>query len=174
MTVKYLEKPYIYFKGIEIVKGSEIILAKKLMMEVIEELLNKEATIDDIIVILTKYKTKLLKGDVTADEITCILKVAKMPSEYKTLPQQVKMAVDRQKLGERFYVNMRVNFIIVESSPLKIIHPSEFKGKFDREHYWKTKVFNPTLRLLEAAYPKVDWKKHSSIYNELIGQRTLI
>lgn len=165
-------KHWKYLKGLENVKGDYLIVAKELLTEIVDSILSGK-TIDDIVDIVNKYKKKILTNRLKKEDLILVKRISKMPEGYKTLPAHVKMAIDRKKLGERFYVNMRINYIIVTSNPLTVVHPSEFKGKFDKLHYWETMIFNPTKRVLDIVYPSVDWESIANIKNAVVGQQTL-
>ena len=152
----------LYYRGIELHKGSELLLTKKLLTQVLNSIFYDNASEKDIEKIVASYKKKLYNKEIdNVDDIVIIKKVGKLSQEYKNTPAHVTLAVDRQAKGELMYVGQRVPHIVLSNSPLKIIHKDDFVGEFDNKYYWENQVYPPTLRLLQVVYPLFFWDKHS-------------
>ena len=153
-----IEKQYMYNKGLVISQASQIKLTKRLLTEVLEKILKEDVGVNVLHEIINRYRDIILKKKIShVDDITIIKKVGKMPEEYKSLPAHVELALKRKALGERFYTSEKISFIVLSNNPLKIIHVSDYNGKYDTNYYWNKQVFAPTYRLLSIIYPKENW-----------------
>jgi hypothetical protein len=43
----------------------------------------------------------------------------------------------------------------------------EYKGSFHREYYWEVQVYAPLRRVLECAFPSVDWNEFNEENKQL-------
>lgn len=86
-----------------------------------------------------------------------------------TQPAHVRVARMLADRGEEIRPGTRVEYLIVSKAGEKIVAvPARDPGaieKIDRGYYWLTRIYSPTQRLLEAAFPEEDWaevKKRAS------------
>jgi len=163
--MKYLDKKdwYLYSRGTEENKGSEILLTKEFLTALMKAILFNDATKEDIILLITKYRDKVLKKEITnVDKLTIIKRIGKLPSEYRNFPVHVALAVKRKEKGDLFFVGKRVPYIVVANKPLRIVHQDEFDGSYDEKYYWENQIFPPAFRLLETVFPDYNWDKYLS------------
>jgi DNA polymerase elongation subunit (family B) len=112
-----------------------------------------------MIKIVTKYKSQIFSGNVTAEDITITQQISKMYSDYKTIPVHVQLAKDRLDRGlDRYYTSQKVPYIITSSDPLKVIHFKDFTGNFDKGYYWTNKIYPAVERVLDVCFPGYPWK----------------
>jgi len=151
----------LYFMGIELKRGSELLITKQFLKEVLDAILFENYNAEQVLNIVLKYKKIIINREIAnPDDITIIKKVGKMPNEYKNLPAHVSLAMKRKEKGERFYVSMRVPFIVLSKNPLKIIHKDDYCGEYDEKYYWTSQIFPPTYRLLNVVFIQTNWNKY--------------
>lgn len=161
-----------YFRGIELHKASELQITKAFLKEILTYVLWNEPQILELEKIIKKYKNKILNRDVKAEDITIVKKVGKMASEYKTVPEHVRLATEKMKeTGEFFYVGQKVPHIIITNNPLRAIHKRDFKGDYDERYYWENQIWNPVYRVVKTIFPKYSWEKWKEGCKEM--QQTL-
>jgi DNA polymerase elongation subunit (family B) len=164
----------LYFKGIELVKGSELILTKEFLQKIATMILIDNENIEKILNSIEYYKDMILNNKISdINSIVITKKVGRMPDTYKNIPIHVKLAIERKKKGERFYTSMKIPFIVIKDKPLTIIHSSEYSGEYDKYYYWKKQIYPPIERLLSIVYPNIDWKTCYDIEENKNIQKTL-
>jgi DNA polymerase, archaea type len=154
---------YLYWKGIELQKGSEILITKELLQDVITAILIQSKNASEVESILKRYRNDILNrkiGDI--NKIVIIKKVGRMPETYKNLPKHVELALARKEKGEHFYTSMRVPFIVINGKEMEIIHKDDYTGVYDEKYYWTKCIFPPTYRLLSVVFPDFNWDKYNS------------
>lgn len=148
---------YLYYRGIELHKASELQVTKKFLNDILTYILWDNSNIEEIRKIIFKYKNIILDKKIEISDITITKKVGKMPQDYKSIPAHVKLAVDKSKEQGYFYVGMKVPYIVVSNNPLKVIHKDDFNKEFDIKYYWENQVFPPIYRILRSVYPNINW-----------------
>lgn len=162
-------------KGLEFKRGDTLRLARQLQLEVINALLFDECEDPDWYVAKVEaWKHRVLADQLALDDITMSKRMTKDPKEYSRrkkkdgsmsqAPAHVELAARLIKKGLDIRPGDRVPYIVVDgASPMKVVHPSEFDGAFDRYYIWEQLVFPPTQRVLEAAFGATTWKQHLKV-----------
>lgn len=67
--------------------------------------------------------------------------------------------------GQSVGKGTRIEYVTVDGdcSPMKVIPAEDFNGECDRYYLWDTLIYPPTQRLLQGAFPDVDWEKWGDI-----------
>lgn len=79
---------------------------------------------------------------------------------FSSLPPHVQIARELASRGRDVGQNVRVEYVVVDHrSPFGTIPAEDWYGEADRVHLWE-QVYEPTLRVLEAAFPGHDWAKY--------------
>lgn len=67
--------------------------------------------------------------------------------------------------GQSVSKGTRIEYVTVDGdcSPMKVIPAEDYKDECDRYYLWDTLIYPPTQRLLEGAFPDVDWEKWGDI-----------
>ena len=143
----------------------------------------------------SRYKARVLSGALPLAEVVVAKKLAKPVGQYarKRLkdgsgfaaqPAHVEVARVLLERGENVGKGRRIEYVVVDgaANPAKSIPASDFTGAYDAFYLWENLVFPPTQRVLEAAFPEYDWKKHEAVrppkptasqLREAAGQRKL-
>ncbi len=151
----------LYFRGLELHKGSEILATKELLKHILHSIFYDNFNEEDIEKIIRNYRSKIIKHEIKdVNELTIIKKIGKMPEEYKNLPKHVELAMKRKEKGDLYFIGKRIPHIVLSDKPLTIIHQEDFVGEYDEQYYWENQIYPPTYRLLEVVYPKFNWDKY--------------
>jgi DNA polymerase elongation subunit (family B) len=159
----------IFSRGIEIVKKDTIGYTKKHLTDLVEMIVQKKATAEEVKEWLAERKREFFDDVIDPKDISVTVRIARSPSTYKTKLLHVRIADDRIKRGLMQDVQegktnaARITYVVTDGSKkLNGVHIDEFDGTWDRDWYWKVKVFAPFERLLEVAYPEINWKDLNS------------
>jgi len=154
------ECDFIYSRGSELGKKDTTMCCKRLLNELINLILYKEATKENCIEIVEKYKLYILNDKVDVEDLIITKRVSKMIDKYKNPSAHVKLAFDRVQKGERFYVGQQIPYVVMKNSPLEIVHFKDYSGNFDRRYYWNNQIFPPAQRILESVFKEHDWEQY--------------
>ena len=171
-------------KGLEYRRGDWSRLAREMQGQAIDLLVgglkvnpgleHLERPVLDVAVyeqLIERWRDRIMTGPLTRDEVR-IAKTIKDDSEYKkkddgktNLEPQRLVAKILEQRGQSIVPGTKVEFVIVDgaSSPMKVIPAEDFAGECDRFHLWDTLVYPPTQRLLEGAFPEVDWARYADV-----------
>lgn len=79
---------------------------------------------------------------------------------YAAQPEHVTIAHTLAARGQNVSKGVRIEYVITDcDDPFGAIPASDWAGECDRYKLWEM-IYHPTQRLLQAAFPKHDWKKH--------------
>ena len=164
---------YLYYRGMELHVSSQTKIAKQFLEEILMYILwcENKPEIKELERIIMKYKKRILNKEVEASEITIVKRIGKLPSEYKNLPQHIKLAEDNSKKGDYFFVGAKIPHIVIQNKPLKIINKRDFSGIFDTKYYWENQLWGPVFRVVNTVFPKYRWEKWEEGSKEM--QQTL-
>lgn len=125
---------------------------------------------DDFAALLTRYRDAIFAdGALELDDVVQTKKVAKPLHEYASKmkkdgteaaqPPHIRVAKILRDRGEDVREGTRIAYVVVDGStaPATVIPASDWNGECDRYELWES-VSTPTIRLLEAAFPAVDWQ----------------
>lgn len=124
---------------------------------------------DDFVALLQKYKAAIFgEAPIDLEDVVQTKKVAKPLHEYVSKlkkdgtdaaqPPHIRVAKILRDRGEDVREGSRIAYVVVDgtTSPATVIPASDWTGECDRYELWDA-VTAPTIRLLEAAFPSVDW-----------------
>jgi DNA polymerase I len=120
--------------------------------------------------LLTRYREAIFsEAPLDLDDVVQTKKIAKGLHEYASKmkkdgteaaqPPHIRVAKILRERGEDVREGTRIAYVVVDGStaPATVIPASDWVGECDRFELWDA-VTAPTLRLLEAAFPAVDWQ----------------
>ena len=178
---KFLGKPEI--KGLEYKRGDKGFLARQLQGQVIDLLVGGlnlnpgvEVPTDELEhyhEVITKMRDYVMNAPLLVEEVQISKSLSKDLKEYggkkdgtkESIPAHVRVARDLERRGQIIGLGSRIEYVIVDGnvSPQIAIPSEDYANECDRFHLWETVVYEPTKRLLEAAYPEHDWKKWGDV-----------
>jgi hypothetical protein len=142
------------------------------------EELPKAAEIRDLV---ERWRHRILKGDLSFDEIVISQSLSKALHEYDDPgPPHVRVARILKERGEAIGDGARVSYLVVGTKGGLQVVPASDPGAFekiDRAYYWEKRIYPATGRILEAVYEGAAWGESMEIRKqrvlELRGQETL-
>jgi DNA polymerase elongation subunit (family B) len=178
----------LFSRGTENIKKSTIKVARAAMIELINRLLDKTMTKDQARRWVDELRSKILYTELTPDELSMIIKISKSTEKYVAKPLHVRLAerlIREGKLlpiveGKRAW-GTRLDYIVIrmEDGSQEGVLLEEYKGGWDRTYYWDVQVFAPVRRVLETAWPEIDWTDYEvgladKKFNEKVRRETKI
>ena len=76
------------------------------------------------------------------------------------------VAKELEKRGQKISKGTKIPFVVTDGtpgSPLTAIPAEDFAGECDRFYLWENLVYPPTMRLLQSAFPDVDWTRFERV-----------
>ena len=151
-------------KGVDLVKKATPPVALKAQRAVVDMVLSgqNEDTINQYV---EEYKQHILTDKFEFDEIKTTRNINKGLDDYKERSQSQPHVIIAKRMIERngFLESREIEYVYY-SHKEKIIHERhEFTGEFDRNLLWNNAILAPILRILDAAYPGVDWEANFKI-----------
>lgn len=154
----------IFSRGVEIVKKDTIGYVKKHIRTLIDMLVKDDATVQQCKDWLYERKREIEENELDASDLSITVRVARSPSTYKTPLLHVRIAkdlIDRgllQDIVEGKTNAARISYIVTGTEGgMQGVELADFKGEWDRVHYWNVKIFAVFQRLLDATFPDEDW-----------------
>jgi len=139
----------LYARGFYFIKRNSFSFAAQKQKELLDNLFNKNYTIEQVKKFIADAKIEFFAKDFTKQELTLTAKVNKLFNEYtgKTPPLHVRLAkIRNEKTGEKMY-KREIEYIITSRSPvLDGVLADEYAGNYDKYYYWE----NQTLPALEV------------------------
>lgn len=145
----------LYGKGIELVKSDFTPVGKRVMQSLVDNLLYSDYSIDDAISMLIDEKNKILTGKYPVEDFLMTQSVSKDPSEYKSIPIHVQVAIDRTKRGNTAYFGQKISYVITGRKNGRIVgvDSENLEGVVPYyEYYWKNKISKSLERILRVVY----------------------
>lgn len=105
---------------------------------------------------LSEYASSAKKGD--------------DPDKKVSIPPHVAVAKILQERGQSITAGTKIDYVVVDGdcSPMRVIPAEDYAGECDRYYLWDSMVYPPTQRLLEGAFPEVDWSSWGDVRPEKI------
>lgn len=162
-------------KGLEYKRGDSVRLARRMQQEVIELLLQGHDKADVFEQLVERWRRRVLDEALELDDVQMSKRLSKPIREYKqekkkdgTLsarPPHVEVAAMLKERGQDVSSGVRIPFFIVDGSgsPAKYAPAEDWKGEVDRFAIWEDYVYPPTLRVLEACFPAVQWSRWARV-----------
>jgi len=149
----------VYARGLDYIKKNTFSFAGEKQKELIEYLLHKNPTRDEIKSYLLEIKKEFEQKDFTKDELMITQKVGKSLEEYKgTAPLHVRLAqAVKEKTGQNM-IHSEVEYIVTgQQGKMQGVLAEEFDGKFDRDYYWENKTKPLLERVTRVVFPGYDF-----------------
>ncbi len=120
---------------------------------------------------LTRWRAHVMEGELAVEQVQTVKGLSRPLEEYATKktakgkdssqPPHVRVGKVLEARGEDVGEGTRIAYVVVDgdATPQGVIPACDYKGECDRRHLWGDVVYAPTQRLLEAAFPKHDWKQ---------------
>jgi len=146
-------------KGLEVVRSDGCRLERELQKRVLEYVLFVDEPDPRAAGrIVERCRDNLFTGAVGVEWITITQSVNKELDEYKAENVHVRIARWLLNTGREVYTGMKVPYVLTgkEDGRQQAVHAGQFDGNYDPYLYWK-KIYPPTRRVLEAAFPAEDW-----------------
>jgi DNA polymerase elongation subunit (family B) len=167
-------------KGLELVRTDGCKYMRELQRRVIEFILETDhPTPETAEKIILSWAKRLHEGDYEIQDLASTVGLGKPLDQYKVETLQSRIAKQMLERGLEVYPGMKIQYIVLGLKGGKVVacHVDEFdKENFDAYHFWRTRVYEATHRILDAVFPeqKLLWKglgKHNPKANqsELFG-----
>lgn len=161
-------------KGLEYKRGDSALLARRLQESVID-LLHKELRPDPYRDAVRASLEHVLRDELPVEEVAISQSLTKELSEYAVTKKtdgtpgavlpHVQVAHILEQRGQRVAKGERMRYVVVDGydETLRVVPADDYdprdpeRNQFDRFHLWEKKVYPPTLRLLQAAFPSTNW-----------------
>jgi DNA polymerase elongation subunit (family B) len=164
-------------KGLEYRRGDTCRLARQFQYDAICMILKK--CIDDpaeFEKLVLQYRDIALKNKLDLDDVFISKRIAKPLREYVIRQKDngedaadivhVHVAKELEKRGQKIGKGTKISFVVTDGtpgSPLTAIPAEDFAGECDRFYLWENLVYPPTMRLLQSAFPDVDWTRFERV-----------
>lgn len=166
----------ISYVGLECIKRDTIPIAAEFQRNIIDHIFEDIPTAE-LHSIVREERRRILEDQIEPDSLVIHKSMSKDAHLYHgkergyTPPVQVRVALamkeiqgdktDLTKAGSiiSFIVTKDADLYAKPKQPLQAVHISEFEGIWDRDYYWNNVVYPPSCRLLESAYPEIEWQK---------------
>jgi DNA polymerase elongation subunit (family B) len=175
-----LPKPSLEITGLEAIRDDWSNLAKELQLKIINMIM-EEKTIPEMVEAVNQYRTKVINKKLSIDDLTIRQRLSKPIEEYegeimdsktgvaklysdgktrnKTPSPHIRMAKQMRDNGEEIVVGMQIEYTI--NAKGHFIPISQYTdGDYSISIFWNDKLYAPTERVLESAYPRYDWSQY--------------
>ena len=179
------EKSKPEIKGLEYMRGDSARLARKLQGDVIEKLMKgkaEEAT--EVSPLVDAMRVEVLEGKLPREDVVRSASITKPMKEYAAKkkadgedaaqPPHVQVAKILIERGREVQTGTRIEYVVVDGSDtLKVIPAEDYDGtNADRHYLWENLVWPPTKRLVEAAFPNIDWTSYDKSRPQKLKKRS--
>jgi len=174
-------------KGLEYKRGDAVRMARAMQAEVLDLLLGGGVKIDGVasprrerceddpavfVALVERWKERIMRGPLTVDDVIVSVVMNKELDDYASRkkkdgnwaaqPPHVEIGKRLRSAGVPVGEGTRIRYYVRDgaTSPLGVAHESEWKDDVDRYYLWDEKVFEPSHRVLAAAFPGIRWKDH--------------
>lgn len=157
-----------FSKGTEDIKRNTTELSRRKLIELIEMITREGRDVSQVKQWITELKEYVLTTTEVVPEDICItVKISKPIKEYKSKSAHVKLAerlIAEGKMldvdGSTRYTWSRIKYIVDNMEDGQhAITPEEFTGIWDRRYYWDVQIYAPMYRMLQVAFPEIDWSE---------------
>lgn len=165
-------------KGLEYKRGDASKLARTLQGQVIDLLvgglkLSDVAMTEELqhySAAVVKMRDYVLNAKLPRNEVMISQSLSKPLKDYAkksaddaekkvAVPPHVMVARVLESRGQVMRERTRVEYVVVDGgvTPIRAIPADDYADECDRFYLWENKIFPPTQRLLESAFPDNDW-----------------
>ena len=157
--------------GMEAKKRDTIKIAAEAQLHLFDMIIKNDTPLESIQSWVENLKKRIMEADVAAEDITVHKKMTMYPKQYKAyekggkLPIHVQVYLDaKDKVDGGISINQYIPYIVTETGPLGGIHAELWDGKtYDKMYYWNKQVYPLLERVLEVAFPDVDWTQYHEL-----------
>ncbi len=145
-------------RGLEYRRGDSIKLARDLQFKIFLMLCKQEFLPMPYEKLILETRNLIMNGYLEPDDIVQSKSISRPLSEYKSNSSHIRLAKELEEDGEEIGVGTRVRFYIKNgaTSPKEVAFIKDYKNDADRFYLW-TRIFEPSLRLLAGAFPRISW-----------------
>ena len=159
-------------RGLEYKRGDAILVARQMQGECIMLLMrdccDEPARFRDIV---ARYREHVLGDALELDEVVMSQTLTQPIADYvaKTPPAHVRVAKQLEERGEDVSVGTKIRYVVIAQKNdsgeggMVVIPAKDWTGEVDRYALWEARVWPPTKRLLEAAFPQHDWTEFDKV-----------
>jgi DNA polymerase elongation subunit (family B) len=157
----------IYGRGLDYIKKNTFGYAAEKQKELIEYILYKNPTKDDIEKWLKNVKSDFENRTFTKKDLIISQRVGRELESYKgTAPLHIRLA---QQLKERTGENLthrEIEYVVTgNTGVMQGVLVEDFTGNYDKEYYWDNKTFPILDRITSVVFPNYDFfSKQSQLF----------
>ncbi len=161
---------YLEVKGLECMRSDGLERARAFQRKMLGVILDGgKPAAEEIARHVLAERDAVYSRKLPGEEIVETKAIAMDVDRYKTKLPHVRVAEHIRAVSTEYYVGMKVPFVMTPGPKLKNGAPGPLlatwlqeyeEGTYDPGYVWNKKVYPPTMRVLEAAYPGVDWGEH--------------
>ena len=171
----------LFTRGLENVKNNTIPMARRAMVDIIEQIVNDNVSRENAIIWLEKLKTHVMTSDIPVDEILIMTRISKSPDKYESKQLHVRLAERLIASGDMLPVDDNAKgwgtrmYYYVDTDPVtgkqEGFVKEQFHGTWDRNYYWDIQMYAPIRRVLETVWPDYEWDIYSIGDSERLARR---
>ena len=171
MTIfKGKESDYLEVKGLECMRSDGLERARAFQRLVLEAVLGgNHPPASEIVELIEAERAAVFSMKLTGEDVVNTQAIEKSVDDYKTKPPHVRVAEHIRAVSTEYFIGMKVPYVMVPGPPnektgrpgkLEAVWLREYvEGTYDAAYVWNKKVYPPTMRVIEAAYPDEDWQR---------------
>ena len=171
MTIfKGKESDYLEVKGLECMRSDGLERARAFQRLVLEAVLGgNHPPASEIVELIEAERAAVFSMKLTGEDVVNTQAIEKSVDDYKTKPPHVRVAEHIRAVSTEYFIGMKVPYVMVPGPPnektgrpgkLEAVWLREYvEGTYDAAYVWNKKVYPPTMRVIEAAYPDEDWHR---------------
>src|SRR6185369_4160808 len=146
-------------RGLEWMRTDSTRGARHMQRDAIEMILRGRVTSEEAEEWVKRRRQLFFEGEVPLEDIVLSKGISRPLDAYKTVGPHVRIASALAEAGEDIGEGTRISYVVTDGSvsPATVIPASEYKGQFDRYHYWNKAYYSATLRVLAGAFPDRNW-----------------
>lgn len=156
----HLDVPKLEVKGLTSARSDGIRLARREQRRVLEQVLLEGLGADEVRRGLLATRQALLDRRVGVHDLVRAQSLSKHPDEYEQEVPHVRIARQLLARGIPVFVGFKIPYVVVghEQGRHKVVHVDEFDGQYDGAYVWNEMVVPHLVDVLNAAWPRIDWK----------------
>lgn len=157
-------------KGLEFKRGDTALLARQLQEKIIDRMIvGADERIDTFRCLIDETLQRVLNDTLPIEEVSISKAVTKKLKEYvpkkkkdntdAEVPVHVRVAKVLEARGQEVGEGTRISYVVTDGDGgINVAIPADdYRGDFDRYYLWEKLVYPPAQRVLQCAFPDVDW-----------------
>lgn len=152
-----------YYRGIEVIQKSTIEYTRKRLEELFNYIMVENKSEEYIANFIDVLYKETIKKEFDIKDITISQKVNKPINSYKTSLPHMRLArklIEQGKMLdiiEEKHSWSQIKYVITSFKRKEEILIEDYNGDFDRDYYWRVKIFAPMQRVLRIVFPTNNW-----------------